>query len=276
LSNNEKGFSAPPDINTLNFGIQILQAGTVTSQQVLVITCTDASSILEGQHLTVYTPTDHYYLWAKKDGVGTDPALPGKIGIVFDVFTGDTVEQVTKKVLFAFQGKKLTLFKINPPPTVPAGSYFFAYTTEEKFVVYMEKDENGDDPNIPDHKSIKVSFSSSDSENVLSNKINKALSGYYMVIPQQQAFARYKDNYSLVNIKTRTDRGDGTVGDEVGTLQHNQVIAHGHEGLIQKGVTGTSISAGGGGVGFAKTISDYYGGNETYPSNMLYNKFLKY
>lgn len=67
---------------------------------------------------------------------------------------------------------------------------------------------------------------------------------------------------------TRTNRGDGTVGDYVGTKQSYQVQSHRH--LLERGWTGTGegLERVAGYPAFTSVYSDYTGGNETRPINI--------
>lgn len=62
----------------------------------------------------------------------------------------------------------------------------------------------------------------------------------------------------------RTNRGDGTVGDTVGTRQGHQYLSHAHQYL---GVTGGPL-AGGGGFAGTMTPTGASGGNETRGRNV--------
>lgn len=62
------------------------------------ITFTAASAITSGRYWTFGTPNlNEYYVWYKKGGSGTDPAIAGKIGIEVDIGSSDTAAQVTTK-----------------------------------------------------------------------------------------------------------------------------------------------------------------------------------
>lgn len=80
------------------------------------------------------------------------------------------------------------------------------------------------------------------------------------------------------NKATRTDRGDGTVGDAVGTKQAEGVLSHRHtagnattfqdEMYGDKGLVGNGKGA--------ATYTGYYGGNETRPININVMFIMKY
>ena len=75
---------------------------------------------------------------------------------------------------------------------------------------------------------------------------------------------------------TRTDRGDGTTGDVVGSKQPSEVLSHAHGGTFR-------ILAGGGSTGYAAGANGKYdrstsanGGNETRPRNVAVVYCIKY
>lgn len=76
--------------------------GTLATE-VTDITTPPASSITSGQHFFLYAANDarEYYVWYRKDGVGTDPAALGKIPILVDILTGDTADIVATKTAAA-------------------------------------------------------------------------------------------------------------------------------------------------------------------------------
>lgn len=71
------------------------------------INCLAASAITSGQYWnfnTNQTPGE-YYVWYKKDGVGTDPAPGSRIGIQVDITTGQTSTQVATATITAINRK---------------------------------------------------------------------------------------------------------------------------------------------------------------------------
>jgi len=72
---------------------------------------------------------------------------------------------------------------------------------------------------------------------------------------------------------SRTDRGDGTTGDNVGTKQGCQVSLHIHS-YFSIGTAGSWYTAAGGSFGIGTTGA--YGGNETRPINIYVQFCIKY
>jgi hypothetical protein len=78
---------------------------SISGKQVSQITCVAASSITAGSYFIVDTLTQSYYVWYQKDGVGTDPAPSGKLGIKVSIAGTDTKDQVTTKTATAINSK---------------------------------------------------------------------------------------------------------------------------------------------------------------------------
>lgn len=69
------------------------------------VTLGAASTVTTGTYFDFTTPNDEFYVWYKKDGVGVDPAPPGKIGILVEILSADTAAQVTVKTQIAINRK---------------------------------------------------------------------------------------------------------------------------------------------------------------------------
>ena len=70
------------------------------SGQVITATLPPASSISSGQYFTINSTLDlnEYYVWFRKNGVGTDPLVLGKLGIQVDILSGDGAISVAAAV----------------------------------------------------------------------------------------------------------------------------------------------------------------------------------
>ncbi len=80
-------------------------ANSISGQQVSEINAVAAGSITAGAFFVMDTTTQSYYVWYQKDGVGTDPAPSGKIGIKVSIAGTDTKNQVTSKTASAINKK---------------------------------------------------------------------------------------------------------------------------------------------------------------------------
>lgn len=75
---------------------------------------------------------------------------------------------------------------------------------------------------------------------------------------------------------SRTDRGDGTTGDAVGTKQNDQYRSHTHAGARRSSYTSQSISGYTEYNATSATSTGSSGGNETRPRNIYTNYCIRY
>ena len=89
-------------------------------------------------------------------------------------------------------------------------------------------------------------------------------------------FIRILGDGGGVDAASRTDRGDGTTGDNVGTLQGDEFKSHNHN-IYQEGSTGTSGAVGSNARNNSQTrwTSDS-GGSETRPKNIYARLVVRY
>lgn len=103
----ENGFHLyPEDVTaaTSLFVTVVVTPGTGVAAEATDIFCVAGSRIKSGDYWTIYSGLDEraYYVWYRVDGVGTDPAVSGKIGIQVNINSYDSATQVataTKSVL---------------------------------------------------------------------------------------------------------------------------------------------------------------------------------
>lgn len=97
-------------LSTWNAGeVAKVIAETVSGFKITNIITTAASAIPTGSYFNLNTATQQYYVWYKKDGAGTDPSPPGRLGIEVDIVTADTAAIVAAKTLFAINSKYLAM-----------------------------------------------------------------------------------------------------------------------------------------------------------------------
>ncbi len=72
---------------------------TGVQEQISVTTVADVAGNLAGKYFTLNSANDNtmYYVWYNVSGVGTDPAISGKIGIEVFINTGDSANDVAFK-----------------------------------------------------------------------------------------------------------------------------------------------------------------------------------
>lgn len=83
-------------------------AEALSGHQVSTVNFLGASGITAGSFFNVFVDSifnAEYYVWYKKDGLGTDPQPPGKIGIEVDILSADNDQVVAQKTLKAINSK---------------------------------------------------------------------------------------------------------------------------------------------------------------------------
>ena len=85
------------DVNT-GFSISVTQQGTVSLPEIFEVACNAAGTLSAGDYFTWSTIYDDYYTYFIIDGVGTDPAIAGKIRVPVYVLSTDTADQVATKL----------------------------------------------------------------------------------------------------------------------------------------------------------------------------------
>lgn len=116
----EHGFNLFPEntlVDTLRFQVVIAQQGTGVLPEISHVSFMHGDKIEGGQYwlITSAVPTD-YYIWYRKDTVGTDPAVAGRTGLQVDILSTDNADSVatkTKTVLDAVGGAPFTTTRVN-------------------------------------------------------------------------------------------------------------------------------------------------------------------
>jgi hypothetical protein len=218
--------------------IDFENTGTATIKVTTELIFTSAEFIAAGSYFLISNPTINYYIWFKKDGVGTDPAIPARTGLLVNLNSSDSYLTVLWKIKKAIEGKKETVITNIPVATGLAGKYFYAYNSSVQFYVWYTVDGVGTDPAVVGKTGIKVELIGTDTAVQVSQKTSKAISSYYYTIPAAEGyFLRAWNNSKLIDLgaELRLPRGDGTSGDNVGTIQSDTNRSHHHAGSVGTG-----------------------------------------
>lgn len=119
------------DVDT-GFTISVTQEGKgeKVTREITEIDVTAAPSA--GQYFTLNTAFDKdpYYVWMKVDGVGSDPAIANKSGILVNLLSADTISERATKIASALSafGTKFTVEANSPIVTVE--NYSFGPATQ--------------------------------------------------------------------------------------------------------------------------------------------------
>jgi hypothetical protein len=79
----------------------IKTTAALNAHQTTFVVTIAASSVPAGSWFTMHTPSGSLYVWYKKDGVGTDPAVSGYVGVLVDILSSDSAINVALKTQIA-------------------------------------------------------------------------------------------------------------------------------------------------------------------------------
>lgn len=93
-------------INSTDSHVTLAQkvAVAMNAYQMSSIKTIAASGITAGSYFIISATGDNYYVWYKKDGIGTDPT-PGGVGILVEIVTADDATAVARKTQTAVNSK---------------------------------------------------------------------------------------------------------------------------------------------------------------------------
>jgi len=74
---------------------------SILGWQVSTIVTIAGSSVPASSYFNASSVSENFYVWYKVDGMGTDPAVPARIGIQVDIASTDTAAQVATKTQIA-------------------------------------------------------------------------------------------------------------------------------------------------------------------------------
>jgi uncharacterized phage protein gp47/JayE len=85
-----------PEFSANNAGTFMVTESALKQQTIFRITLPIASSITASKYWTFELPEGGYYVWYKVNGIGTDPALVGKTGILVNILSTDSAATVAQ------------------------------------------------------------------------------------------------------------------------------------------------------------------------------------
>jgi hypothetical protein len=286
-----------PDAGTTTFTFTKIREGNSKITALYGIGNINESTFTAGSYFLISSTATNYYVWFKKNGVGTDPAVVGRTGIMINMPSGADPLVYNIAIQKALRGNETSYITATAGSTIPAGSYFNAHNSlGSNFYIWMSKDGIGTDPNVSGSIGIKCDIFNTDSNTQIANEVTVSVNGKYFAVPDLRGvFLRMKTGASNVDpdANYRSDRGDGIGGNNLGTIEDFEVQSHEHfsvrdigPGHDSYGTSHSSAYAGGGGGGWGNgnlypnstnaAHTDWTGGNETRPVNVYVNYFIKY
>jgi len=286
IINKSAGAVADATIGTFNIShldVKILVDGDVSAKEKTMISFDSGGDIdanFKGKYFTFDTPSTSYYVWYRVSGVGVDPAVGGKTGIMVDLpanssLSTEDIAYLTKLSLEGTTRHKVTFVAAS---ALSGGEYCNIHNSITHYVPYITVDGIGDDPKIGSTKSVLVALSSSDTIVQVRDKFAKAIKRISFQVPNFKGLhVRGSDPEGTYDDNTfRSQRGDIGVGGVTGTLEADTVKAHLHE---QTQYAVDYIRAGGsGGTADLPTAAPTTstGLAETRVRNISVNFFVKY
>lgn len=146
----------------------------------------DASTFAVGasnaKHWLIDTPTTDYYVWYRTEAQDElDPAVPGRTGILVNVYSTDTAIGVAEKTTAALSNYAAS--SIDAPALPPASSFFTVSVPTENFYVWYTVDGAGTDPAPPNTTGIQVDILNSDTPLEALEKTQIAINTRQFAIP---------------------------------------------------------------------------------------------
>ena len=237
LINDLDGVVTDATQGTTKFTVKILFQGTVDRPETTHILPTAADLLTGGQYFTFVTTTTTYYIWYKIDGVGSDPA-PGGTGLLVELKSTDTQFLVALRTLQALNRTESTNITFLDASTLSGGEYFLAENSVDNFYVWYKKDGTGTDPAVGGKIGIEIDILAADTAAQVAEKTRKGVSSHFFVIPDARGYFFSNWNNGSTNeldAVIRLDRGDGTIGDVIGSFQDSDTGKHVHQPLQGSG-----------------------------------------
>jgi len=288
-TNTNNGVAANPG-NTTSMVINVITNGSPTTPAVWEYTAIPGSSITGGQYISYETQPGNlvFYVWFKVNGVGTDPAIPGATGYEINIDSTYSADEVGNLIGRGINGLANYTFTAVAASLLNNGEYFLISTTTTSYAVYYRIDGILDPPTVPGATLVPVEILSTDTSAEVATKTAEALNPLLWKMPDWRgSFMRaWDDGRGLdPDSATRTNRGDGTVGDNVGTFQDSENLSHAHDNTT--GLDFATISLAGAGPAPNLTSGNNFlvrqtgatnlsGGLESRPKNYYFNLIVKY
>jgi len=215
------------------------------------------------------------------DKVTAQNEKKGSVSDAVDINTGWTITVIQQ----GSTGVEVT--EITPTATAQeAGQYFEINSVEHNFYVDIILDGIENDP-VPGGKDrIKLKLASTDTAEEKATKLAEALNSALFKLPDPRGyFFRAKDggigrDPDADKRKDRGDRGDGTTGDFIGTVQNGGVETHTHDNVTVDSPSGSPLQAAiPGAIQYEdahKLTSLPYGGKETRAINIYVLETIKF
>jgi hypothetical protein len=245
------------------------------------------AGVVGGQYFTFQTSNAgvvNWYVWFQVDGAGVDPGVPGRIGILVNVHSGDSVVTIAQKITMALNAAQVTSIFTVAASALTGGDFFTANAitpegTVVAYYVWYTKEGVGTDPKPSGRLGVKVAILSTDTAAQVAQKTQMAINQKYFSVPDYRGqFFRGWNNASDVdpNAAGRYSSVIGILGDVIGTQELDEMLSHAHQ--YTKVSTGTGEIATGTDTSlvFTSEPTTPFGDDETRPINIYVNYAIRY
>ena len=283
--NTENGLILPP-VNTTGMVLNVISLGGGSSKAEWEITGIAGTSIPASSYVSYETyvsgVAQSNYIWFKKDGVGTDPGLAGighEINITSSFNAGDTASVVN----FGIDGNETWMVTCVAASSIMPGEYFeTALMGTTVYAPYYRIDGSVNAPTLTGTL-VPIDILSTDTSDEVAAKTFAAFNPLLWKMPDWRgSFIRFWDDGRGLDpdAASRTNRGDGTTGDHVGTYQTDSLQEHRHDLYFtndaQAGSSTNVINLTPGGTIQSGPGADGNFSAETRPKNYYFNCIVKY
>lgn len=237
---------------------------------------------LPGKYFTFNTVDAGFYVWYKVSGVGTDPAIGGRTGILVNLLNDDTHRDISTKTSIAISGYECSNIRVGAASTFNPGAYFNIHTiggSHTYYYVWFTKDNVGTDPKPVGGIGIHINVAASATQAQVYEAMFVPINSLYFAVPDLRGqFLRGNDprvnGTSIYAVDPRfTQFHDGLWGQYPGTFQTDEILSHRHA----YGGPVNEVQAGTGDFGGDDVDStEFDGGQESRPYNSSVNFFIKY
>lgn len=282
--NMQDGAVAVTTVGTSGFSLNALfdRTGSTLVRNVSALEAINATT-LAGKYFTFDVVGTAYYVWYKVDGVGTDPAVSSRTGILVNLSSTDTAGFVSLKTSMAIRGFEVNEVIFTPASSINPGSFFNVYTfggLSNYYYIWYRVDGAGTDPIPTGGIGIMVDVLSSDSVTNVQTKTSIAINKFMFAVPDYRGqFLRCLEPNPL-----RYDSGPRfslynpqLSGAALGTFEMDNNLSHDHSYVATAGSIGLQ-----GGVNIVNLVSpsglsltNFSGGAESRPYNSAVNFFIK-
>lgn len=264
--------------STSAVSVTVVSAGTPTTPAEWDAVVPAASAIVASTYVRWATPTLQLYIYFIKDGIGVDPMIPGATGKAVNITSGMDAAETATVVFRAVGQMESGTFSVTPGNTIAPGSYFLTSKTGRSFQFYYRVDGSINVPTVVGSSFlVPISILSTDSAAQVALKTAAVFNPLEFNMPDWRGyFMRFTDNGHGIDpdAGARTNRGDGTVGDNVGTFEAEDVQLAAMPQVWANQAGGIGLTPTGGPYDFdVYTIPT---GNETRPINVYFTAIVKY